>query len=80
MRRLLSIAAAFLLIAQAAFAADLVIGIPSETTSIDPHYQDLTPNHQITQHIFESLVQTGPRDELLPGLATSWQIMSDPTV
>jgi peptide/nickel transport system substrate-binding protein len=80
MRHLLSIAAAFLLLGQAALAANLVIGVPSETTSIDPHYQDLTPNHQITQHIFESLVQTGPNDELIPGLAISWQITLDPTV
>ena len=78
--RSLLVAVALLLAARAALAAGLVIGIPSETTSIDPHYQDLTPNYQITEHIFEPLVRNGPRDELIPGLALSWQIGPDPNV
>ncbi len=80
MRHILFITAALLVVSRAVLAASLVIGIPSETTSIDPHYQDLTPNHQITQHIYEPLIRTGPNDELMPDLALSWQVMSDPTV
>jgi peptide/nickel transport system substrate-binding protein len=81
MRRTAVIAALCLgLAARPALAADLVIGIPSEATSIDPHYQDLTPTTQIREHIFETMMLSGPRDELLPGLATTWRITEDPTV
>jgi len=68
------------LAAPPALAADLVIGIPSEATSIDPHYQDLTPTTQIREHIFETMILSGPQDELLPGLATAWRITDDPRV
>jgi peptide/nickel transport system substrate-binding protein len=80
MRRAVVIALLALVLAPPTFAADLVIGIPSEATSIDPHYQDLTPTTQIREHIFETMMLSGPQDELLPGLATSWKITDDPTV
>src|SRR5260221_55984 len=81
MRRAAVIAVLCLGLAAApARAADLVIGIPSEATSIDPHYQDLTPATQIREHVYETMMVSGPRDELLPGLATAWRITADPTV
>ncbi|MBI3710138.1 MAG: ABC transporter substrate-binding protein [Proteobacteria bacterium] len=65
---------------QVGAATDLTIGIPTETTSIDPHYQDLGPNHQIRMHIFESLVLVGSKQEMLPGLATAWKVSDDPLI
>ena len=80
MRPAIVIALCLAVLAPPSLAADLVIGIPSEATSIDPHYQDLTPTTQIREHIFETMMLSGPQDELLPGLATAWKITEDPTV
>lgn len=61
-------------------AQSLRIGVPADPSSIDPHFQDLGPNANIGKHIFEALVATGRASELLPGLATSWRLTSDPTM
>lgn len=50
----------------------LRIGLGTEPTSIDPHYQATTPNIALSAHIFDRLVHTNERQELVPGLATSW--------
>jgi len=79
-RLLGSAALATLLIATPALAADLSIGVASETTSIDPHYQDLGPNNEIRGHIFDGLTERGPNQEILPALAESWAPTADPSV
>lgn len=65
---------------QPATAAQLVIGLATETTSLDPHFQDLSANQQVRRHIFESLVDFGPQREVVPGLAESWRVTDDPLV
>ncbi|MCR2322132.1 hypothetical protein NSU24_24040, partial [Salmonella enterica] len=39
-----------------ALARDLVIGLKTEPSSMDPQYHALTPNTQISQTIFDTLV------------------------
>ena len=56
-------------ISASASAAALRIGLAAETTSVDPHFQDIGPNYMLKQHVFDSLVDVGPNQELLPGLA-----------
>ncbi len=58
-----------------AFGADareLRIGMGSEPSSMDPHYQILAPNELVASHVFESLVTTDPHMRLMPSLATAW--------
>ncbi|MBM3600866.1 MAG: ABC transporter substrate-binding protein [Alphaproteobacteria bacterium] len=62
----------------AASAQDLIIATATDTTSIDPHFQDLGPNQAIRQHVFDSLVHIGPKNESNPGLATEWTRGPDP--
>lgn len=69
-----------LLHAGAAPAQLLRVGVPSDVTSIDPHFQDLGPNANIGKHIFEALVATSGKSEMQPGLATGWKLTADPTV
>ncbi|MEM6763043.1 MAG: ABC transporter substrate-binding protein, partial [Pseudomonadota bacterium] len=57
----------------------LTVGLASEATSIDPHFHNLTPNSQIGKQIFDNLINQGPRQELLPGLATEWGPIDDLT-
>ena len=56
-----------------ATAADISIAIGADVTSIDPHYHNLTPNNNIAEHIFETLVTKDPKSLLKPALAVSWK-------
>ncbi len=74
------IAAALAVAASPAMAEDLTIALASEATSIDPHFHNLGPNHQVSRHMFDRLINQGPNQELNPGLAVSWAVTDDPTV
>ena len=63
----------------AAGAADLSIAVGADVTSIDPHYHNLTPNNNIAEHIFETLVTKDPKSRLKPALAVSWKAIDDLT-
>ena len=65
--------------ASGAWADELKIGLKSETSSMDPHWQTLIVNIQISRHIFDHLIDSGDSMELKPGLATSWKPISDTT-
>ena len=54
---LLAVAASILLAGTAqAQSKKLTIGLASEATSIDPHFHNLTPNNQVAQPIFDTLI------------------------
>ena len=82
MRRAIAVLATVILLAAVppALAKTLRIGVAAETTSIDPHFQDIGPNYTVKQHVFDSLIHSGPTQELQPGLATAWRITGDPLV
>lgn len=73
-----SVIASFV-VASPLLAEDLTIGLASEPTSIDPHYHNLGPNNAFAQHIFEGLILQDENQQLLPGLAVSWQAIDDLT-
>jgi len=77
--RVLAAALALLLCIASAAAADLSIAIGADVTSIDPHYHNLTPNNNIAEHIFETLVAKDPKSVLKPALAVSWKAIDDLT-
>lgn len=54
-------------------AASLSIGLSSDVTSIDPHWNNSGPNVSLSTHIFEPLTLTDRNGRLVPGLATSWR-------
>lgn len=60
-------------------AADLSIALGADITSIDPHYHNLTPNNNVAEHIFETLVTKDARSRLKPALAESWRSVDDLT-
>ena len=61
----------------AAAAADLRIGLPSPSTSMDPHFQALVPNSSVLENIFEALIKIDPDSKFGPSLAESWKAVSD---
>lgn len=77
--RTIMLAAAGLLLAQAAVAQELRVGLSAEPSSMDPHYHNLSPNNMLSRHIFEPLVSQDPKQALEPGLAESWKAINDTT-
>ena len=76
------IAVAALAIACAAVplsAADLSVGLGADVTSIDPHFHNLTPNNNIGQHVFETLITKDAAGRLKPALAESWRAVDELT-
>ncbi len=65
--------------AGAATAAGISIAMAAEVTSIDPHYHVLTPNLNISEHIFDTLVGRDETQQLKPALALSWRPIDDST-
>ncbi|BBK39067.1 ABC transporter substrate-binding protein [Allostella sp. ATCC 35155] len=61
-----------------AVAQTLRIGVSVEHSSLDPHFHSTVPNAQIARHIFDPLVAQDAGQQLVPGLALSWE-MVEPT-
>ncbi|MEM7567998.1 MAG: ABC transporter substrate-binding protein, partial [Pseudomonadota bacterium] len=82
MKRLTSsllLASAFSVIATAAVAQTLTVGVRGGPESMDPHFSALGPQADAVKHIFDPLVWTGDDLQLEPGLATSWEAIDDDT-
>lgn len=77
--RMLAAAIALLICVGPAVAADFSIAVGADVTSIDPHYHNLTPNNNIAEHIFETLITKDPQSQLKPALAVSWRAIDDLT-
>tara|TARA_R110002049_G_scaffold44333_6_gene130192 strand:- start:50430 stop:51923 length:1494 start_codon:yes stop_codon:yes gene_type:complete len=74
----LALGLGFGLMAGAAQAADLVIGLQQEPTSLDPT-ADATASidGMMTQNVFESLTIVAENGEVQPNLAESWEVSED---
>jgi peptide/nickel transport system substrate-binding protein len=60
-------------------AADLTVAVSADVTSIDPHFHNLTPNNNVAEHVFETLVAKDAGSRLIPGLAVSWRAVDERT-
>lgn len=76
-RLLMVTAISFAATAPAAMADPLSIAIGGAFTSMDPHFYNATPNHTVAMHIFDRLIDRRPDTSLAPGLAVSWEAVSD---
>ena len=50
-----------------ASAEKLVIGLASETTSIDPQFHNTGPNNALSLHVFDRLILQNKTQGLYPG-------------
>ena len=62
-----------------AIAAELVVGLAADVTSIDPHNNNAAPNNSIAEQIFDKLISNDARQIPRPGLAESWRTVDDLT-
>jgi peptide/nickel transport system substrate-binding protein len=60
-------------------AAELVIGLGADVTSIDPHNNNAAPNNSIAEQIFNKLIENDAKQNQKPGLAESWRTIDDLT-
>ena len=73
-----ALAVALGLSVSAAAAADLVVGLQQEPTSLDPT-ADATASidGMMTQNVYESLTIVAENGEVQPNLASSWDVSDD---
>jgi len=67
------------LLSTLAAAADLVIGLSADVTSIDPHVLNAAPNNGVADQIYGTLVLNDARQGQQPGLAESWRAIDETT-
>jgi len=79
LKRLFSAALVSLGVSAGAAAQDITIGLAGAVTSMDPHFHALSPNINISKHIFDMLVNQDEQQRLIPGLATEWRTLNDTT-
>jgi peptide/nickel transport system substrate-binding protein len=58
-------------------ACRVVFAHGAAVSSLDPHYNVVTPNHAISEHIFSTLVLQDENLRIQPGLAKSWEVSSE---
>ena len=63
-------------LAATAMAQDFKLAMSSPPTSMDPHFQNITTNANVIEHMFEPLVMRSPDGKLAPALAESWTNVS----
>jgi peptide/nickel transport system substrate-binding protein len=56
---------------------DLVVGVLSDATILDPHSSSDVPSGNVQSNIYETLVKYDTNMELEPRLATSWEPIED---
>jgi peptide/nickel transport system substrate-binding protein len=60
-------------------SGELRLAFSAPATSVDPHFQNATPNFAIARNFFDTLVQMDPDNRIVPGLAESWRRLDDTT-
>ncbi len=71
---------ATVLLAGAAEARSITWARTGDALTLDPHAQNEGPTHNLLQNIYEPLVLREHTGKLLPALAESWKVTSDPLV
>ena len=56
-------------------AQEFRMAMSTPPTSMDPHFQNITSNANVLEHIFEPLVARDADGKLVPGLAESWRMI-----
>ncbi|WP_225025859.1 ABC transporter substrate-binding protein [Xinfangfangia pollutisoli] len=51
----------------------LIIGMSTESSSMDPHWHIQTANSSVSQHLFDRIVHMDASQNEVPGLAESWR-------
>jgi peptide/nickel transport system substrate-binding protein len=60
-------------------AADFTLALSASATSLDPDWQNLIPNIDVSAHVFDTLVGMDAKGQLVPALAQSWKTVAPDT-
>lgn len=60
-------------------SGDIVLSLPSDAVSLDPHGSNDSPSEKVRSHVFEGLVTQDENLEIAPELATDWEQVDDTT-
>ncbi|GFM33236.1 ABC transporter substrate-binding protein [Desulfovibrio subterraneus] len=60
-----------------AYAQTLTVGMKGEPTSLDPHFHNVQANNMQAIWLFDKLIRQDSRQRLEPGLAVSWEPVSE---
>ncbi|MDP9730961.1 UNVERIFIED_ORG: ABC-type transport system substrate-binding protein [Rhizobium sp. SORGH_AS285] len=60
-----------------AIAKDIKVGLSGTVTSVDPHFYNASPNNSIAMQIFDRLTERTAEGQLVEGLATKWEAVSE---
>src|SRR5690606_2851169 len=61
-----------------AMAEKITWSYSADLASLDPHAYDNTFNLGVLGNVYEGLIERGPNMEIIPALATSWEVV-EPT-
>ena len=75
----LTLTAAFAVASPAVQAQDFKLAMSSPPTSLDPHFYNLFPNLNVSDHMFETMVTMDPDSHVIPALAESWTLVNNLT-
>ncbi len=78
-RLLVAAAAALALLPALAATKTLTIGLSGDVTAMDPHFHNVTPNANVAEHIFDTLIAKDEKMQLKPALALSWKTVDATT-
>ena len=67
------------LISPISLAQEFKLAMSSPPTSMDPHFYNLFPNLNVSDHIFETLVAMDEDSHVIPSLAESWTLVNNLT-
>jgi peptide/nickel transport system substrate-binding protein len=60
-------------------AQTVTVGLAADITSADPHYHLVWSNMNVSEHVFNRLIERNDQARMLPGLALSWRALDDTT-
>ncbi|WP_422121778.1 glutathione ABC transporter substrate-binding protein [Planococcus sp. X10-3] len=64
---------------EAAAGGDLVLAVLSDASSLDPHGSNDVPSSVVQANIYETLVNRNENNEIIEGLASSWEQVDETT-
>jgi peptide/nickel transport system substrate-binding protein len=74
--KLRNLALCLTLIAPMAMAEELKLAMSTPATSMDPHFNNLVPNINVSNHMFETLIKMNSNSSIGAGLAESWTLVN----
>ena len=64
---------------EATEGGDLILAVLSDASSLDPHGSNDVPSSVVQENIYETLVSRDENNEIVPGLAESWEQVDETT-